>query len=195
MLQTSKELQLGKAGEYLVCADLILKGFVAYPSEQGLPYDVVLDTGKKLIRVQVKTTEKTRAIPQRNKRTEAYIFNIKRRGKGNKSLYADGTVDIFALVCLDSKQIAYVKDKEMKGTVVMRSDQMRGQYHDETGIRIYEQVKQMQMQGMSVNEMSEKLAMKPMAVYRYTQKKYSPFKTSSKYVSDFGRDKNWFYEI
>ena len=28
------DLQIGKAGEYIVCADLILKGFVAFPSEQ-----------------------------------------------------------------------------------------------------------------------------------------------------------------
>ena len=37
-------LECGKAGEYLVCADLILKGYIAYPSEQGLPYDVVMVT-------------------------------------------------------------------------------------------------------------------------------------------------------
>ena len=61
----SKELQIGKAGEYLVCADLILKGFVAYPSEQGLPYDVVLDIDGKLYKVQVKTTTTYRTIPQR----------------------------------------------------------------------------------------------------------------------------------
>ena len=42
-MRISNELQKGKAGEYLVCADLILKGFVAFISEQGLPYDVVLD--------------------------------------------------------------------------------------------------------------------------------------------------------
>ena len=43
-LDCMDDLQIGKAGEYLVCADLILRGFVAYPSEQGLPYDIVLDT-------------------------------------------------------------------------------------------------------------------------------------------------------
>jgi len=48
-MRDSKELQIGKAGEYLVCADLILKGFIAYPSEQGLPYDVFLDIDGKLI--------------------------------------------------------------------------------------------------------------------------------------------------
>ena len=59
-MRLSHELQIGKAGEYLVCADLIIKGFVAYPSEQGLPYDIVLDNGKKMLRVQVKTCEKPR---------------------------------------------------------------------------------------------------------------------------------------
>ena len=37
MIRDSKQLQIGKAGEYLVCADLIMKGFIAFPSEQGLP--------------------------------------------------------------------------------------------------------------------------------------------------------------
>ena len=76
MIRDSKQLQIGKAGEYLVCADLIMKGFIAFPSEQGLPYDVLLDNGDKLLRVQVKTTEKYRSIPQRNVDTKAYIFNI-----------------------------------------------------------------------------------------------------------------------
>jgi hypothetical protein len=53
MIRDSKQLQIGKAGEYLVCADLILKGFVSFPSEQGLPYDVLLDTGEKLLKIQV----------------------------------------------------------------------------------------------------------------------------------------------
>ena len=63
MIRDSKQLQIGKAGEYLVCADLIMKGFIAFPSEQGLPYDVLLDTGEKLLKVQVKTTEKPRKVP------------------------------------------------------------------------------------------------------------------------------------
>jgi len=54
------DLQAGKAGEYLVCADLIVKGYVAFPSEQGLPFDVVLDVQGRLLRVQVKTTRRLR---------------------------------------------------------------------------------------------------------------------------------------
>ena len=40
-IRKSNMLQIGKAGEYLVCADLILKGYIAFLSEQGLPYDVI----------------------------------------------------------------------------------------------------------------------------------------------------------
>ena len=68
------DLQIGKAGEYLVCADLITQGFIAYPSEQGLKYDVVVDTGKKLYKIQVTTTRTYRAIPQRKDYTPAYLF-------------------------------------------------------------------------------------------------------------------------
>ena len=80
MIRDSKQLQIGKAGEYLVCADLIMKGFIAFPSEQGLPYDVLLDNGDKLLRVQVKTTEKYRSIPQRNVDAKAYIFKYRWNG-------------------------------------------------------------------------------------------------------------------
>lgn len=38
----SKELQLGKAGEHLVCFDLINQGYNAFLADQGLPYDVVV---------------------------------------------------------------------------------------------------------------------------------------------------------
>jgi hypothetical protein len=127
----SIELQTGKAGEYLVCADLILAGYVAYPSEQGLPYDVVLDINGSLLKVQVKTTEKPRNVPQRTKESFAYIFNIKRNGKGNKQRYKKNDVDIFALVALDSRIIAYLPNKELKTTMNFRVPELKGTYYDE----------------------------------------------------------------
>jgi len=39
----SKELQIGKAGEHLVCTDLILKGYNAFLSDQGVPFDVLVE--------------------------------------------------------------------------------------------------------------------------------------------------------
>lgn len=139
-MRISNELQIGKAGEYLVCADLILKGLIAYPSEQGLPYDIVCDNGSKLIRVQVKTTTGPRIIPQRSKDSYAYIFGIRRHGKNNKAIYGNNEVDIFALVCIDTKKVGYLKNSEMPTTVNFRVDSLRGSYYDEKGIKDYENV-------------------------------------------------------
>ena len=50
------DLETGRAAEHLVVADLILSGYRAFLTEQGLPYDVVLDCGEKLYRLQVKAT-------------------------------------------------------------------------------------------------------------------------------------------
>jgi len=111
------DLQIGIAGEYLVCADLILKGYTAYPSGQGLHYDIVLDNGKELLKIQVKTTRKPVPVPQRVKRTDKYCFNIRRCGRGGRHSYKDGDVDIFALVALDSRTIAYLKNEEAKQTM------------------------------------------------------------------------------
>lgn len=111
------DLQAGKAGEYLVCADLILKGYIAFPSEQGLPFDIVLLTNGRIYKVQVKTTRKPQAVPQRVKRTEKYIFHIRRCGKGGRQSYAKGDVDIFAIVALDTKTIGYIRAKDVKQTM------------------------------------------------------------------------------
>jgi hypothetical protein len=111
------DLQAGKAGEYIVCADLILQGFIAYPSEQGLRYDVVVDTGKKLLKIQVKTTRKPYKVPQRVNDTEKYCFNVRRCGKGGRQSYKESDVDIFALVALDTKAIAYIKTADIRQTM------------------------------------------------------------------------------
>jgi len=125
------DMQIGKAGEYLVCADLIAKGFIAYPSEQGLPYDVVMDDGSKLLKVQVKTTRTHKQKPQRVNNNNTYAFNIKRCGKGNKSTITSESCDIFALVALDAKVIGYMPNADVKQTMFFRVDSMRGTYKDE----------------------------------------------------------------
>lgn len=130
------ELQIGKAGEYIVCADVIMMGLIAYPSEQGLPYDVVIDNGNKLLKCQVKTTEKPRLIPQRAKENYAYIFNIKRHGKNNVKRYTKSDVDLFALVELETRSVAYILNNEMPNTINLRVESLRGNYYDEKGIRL-----------------------------------------------------------
>lgn len=125
------DLECGKAGEYLVCADLIIKGHIAFLSEQGLPYDVVLEVNGKLLKVQVKTTRGVRNVPQRKIPVNSYIFNIKRRGKNNTQLSSDDTCHIYALVALDTKEIGYMLNKDVKQTMNFRANSNRGNYRDE----------------------------------------------------------------
>lgn len=191
-MRLSHELQIGKAGEYLVCADLILKGFVAYPSEQGLPYDIVLDTGNKMLRVQVKTCEKPRNLLQRAQDIPVYQFTIKRHGKYNREIYGSDEVDIFALVALDVRKVGYVTGEDMKSTVNIRSDEMRGCYYDEKGIQNYKKVMELYKTEKNQSEIARKLGMSVTIVNRMIKPNYKPFQTKARYFSHFIRDKEWF---
>ena len=125
------DLQCGKAGEYLVCADLIIKGYVAFPSEQGLPYDVVMDHNGRLLKIQVKTTRGLRQLAQRKIPIRAYQFNIKRCGKRNIKKTNSQSCHLFALVALDTKQIGYLANKDVKETMNFRPEHLRGNFKDE----------------------------------------------------------------
>ena len=195
MIRDSKQLQIGKAGEYLVCADLIMKGFIAFPSEQGLPYDVLLDTGKKLLKVQVKTTEKARSVQQRKNPIPAYIFSIKRAGSNGKTRYEEKEIDLFALVCLDTMKIGYLTNKEMPTTINIRVDAFRGSYYDEKGIQDFEKVKELNKTIKNQSEISRIVGISVATVNRYLKDGWEPFESKARYFSDFIRNKEWFYEI
>lgn len=126
------DMAAGKAGEYLVCADLIMRGHVAFPSEQGLPYDVVAEIGDRLLRIQVKTTREARPPSQRVSLTPSYIFNVRRCGKGGakQNIYAD----LFALVALDTRTIGYLNQSQVARTMVFRSPAFRGLYKNEVDL-------------------------------------------------------------
>jgi len=196
-MRISNELQKGKVGEYLVCADLILKGFIAYPSEQGLPYDVVLDNGKKLIKVQVKTTGKPREVLQRKKSTYAYIFNIKRHGRNNIKRYSYDEVDIFALVCLDTNQIGYLLQDEMPDTINFRVDKLKGSYYDEKGIQNYQKVIELKKEYPKLiqDDIAKKVGIDQSVVNKMLKKDYKPFKTNARYFSEIIRNYKYFYGI
>lgn len=196
-MRTSNELQVGKAGEYLVCADLIMKGFVAFPSEQGLPYDVLLDNGIKLLRVQVKTCEKPRALLQRSTDIPVYQYNVKRHGKNNRTKYGQDEVDIFALVALDTRMVGYLQNSELKTTMNFRVDALRGSYHDEQGIKTYRKAKELQSSDPSrtLSSIAKEMGIHVSMVHRLLSPGYSPFVTSAKYLSDIFRDSNWFMNL
>lgn len=189
----SKELQIGKAGEYLVCSDLITKGLIAFPSEQGLPYDVVIDNGKRLLKCQVKTTTTYRKVPQRNQDTKCYIFNVKRHGNSNNLRhYNQNEVDVFALVFLDVKKVGYVKNEEMPATLNIRVTEFQGKYHDEQGLFIYEAIQDISKTLKTQTEIAKALHVHISTVNRMMKQDYKPFITQAKYPEDYERNKEWF---
>lgn len=101
-------LQYGKAGEHLVCADLLMNGYEAYLSDQGLAYDVVLDHANRLYRIQVKSCIKPRNANSQGRNDRfVYSYCARRRGKeGNKRLN-DNECDFVAFVGLDIRKVAY----------------------------------------------------------------------------------------
>lgn len=107
-----RAIEIGAAGEHLVCADILLVGYRAYQAAQGLPYDVVADVGGQLIRIAVKATLAPRRRPHREASRICYQFSIGRSrrlnsGKTEQRAYTAADVDMIALVAPDVKKIAY----------------------------------------------------------------------------------------
>jgi hypothetical protein len=194
-MRKSNELQIGKAGEYLVCADLIMKGMIAFPSEQGLPYDILIDTGKKLLRCQVKTTERPRKVPQRASEGFAYIFNIKRHGKQSRARYGKDEVDLFALVELENRSVVYILNRDLPETINIRCDHLKGTHRDERGIKAHAKIMEMKALGLTQTEIAKQMGLSVSAVNRMCQKDYTPHKTNARYWSDYKRGREWFDAI
>jgi hypothetical protein len=100
----SKELQIGKAGEHLVCCDLITQGVSAFLADAGLPYDVLADFGKGIKRLQVKTCTKKSDY---GKSKNIYRFSLRSAKGSNRSINATD-IDYVAFVFIDKRIVQYV---------------------------------------------------------------------------------------
>lgn len=165
------DMQAGKAGEYMVCADIILMGHVAYLSEQALSYDVVADVDGRLIRIQVKTTRLPKAVPQRKTYTPAYIFHIRRMGKGGRRSYTDRDVDMFALVALDTRIIGYVSEKKVSQSMLFRIPDYEGAYYGERNADRNRKIIELRNNGASFTEISKAIGIDRSAAQRITSGK------------------------
>ena len=108
-MSLSKELQLGKAGEHLVCFDLIRKKHNAFLADQGLPYDVLVDMNGKIKRIQVKTCS---SAGDKGKSKNVYRFSLRSAKGANRAIKAD-KVDYIAFVFMDKKVIQYILAKDI----------------------------------------------------------------------------------
>ena len=146
-----------------------MKGYVAFPSEQGLPFDIVADIDGRLFKIQVKSTRKSKNVLQRKNPIPAYIFHIGNNGKGNcRKKYTIGQVDIFALVALDTKIIAYLPYFNTQTTMNFRVPENKGEYHDEQGVVLKEKVLMLKKKGLSAGEICTETGLKLSNVYRYS---------------------------
>ena len=183
-METLSDLAAGKAGEYLVCADLILAGHTAFLSEQGLPFDVVADVNGRLLRVQVKTTRAVRKVPQRIERHDAYLFHVTRCGKGGLQAYGASDVDMFAFVALDSREIGYLPASLARQTMMFRSGKLRGQYHDEVMAERTVKIKAMRTDGMTLGQICAETGLDKSYVSRVCLGKSGVTQTTDTYLPD-----------
>ena len=108
-------LDIGKAAEHLVCADLMLGGYRCYLSDQGLAYDLVVDVAGRLVRVQVKSTCFPSNMNARGRTVRTgYTFHVRKRGKNARGIrLSSNHCDVVALVALDIQAIAYLPIQEV----------------------------------------------------------------------------------
>lgn len=121
-VRTSPTTEIGQAAEHLVCADLLLAGWTAYLAGPGVPYDIMVDTGNAHLRVQVKSTLVAKTPTVQRRVTPAYFFHSAgTTRKHGKRIYGKDEIDIFALVALDRRLVAYFAASELpKQQVVIR---------------------------------------------------------------------------
>lgn len=62
-----------------------------------------------------------RAIPQRVGHFPAYMWHVRRAGKGGRRVYGFSEFDLLALVALDARRIAYLPPSEVKQTIHIRA--------------------------------------------------------------------------
>lgn len=107
----SSTLQVSKASEHLVCAELLLRGWNVFIADAGLPYDVVVDLGNGLFcRIQVKSTTRMYGRPGYS---PIYRFAIRRSRTGERRVSSEAC-DYFAFVALDRRLIAWLPAAQVR---------------------------------------------------------------------------------
>ena len=102
---------IGTAGEQFFAYRALEEGLhVAQPLGDNLPYDLLVDSGQEILRLQIKTT----TIEAEGKPGK-YGFALQHGGNG--SSYQDGTVDFFGLVVLPLTTIYIVPQSSMNGRI------------------------------------------------------------------------------
>lgn len=100
----SDEIRIGSAAELLVEADLLLQGIVPIRAMHKYTFDYLIPSldGKIIRKLQVKSVSEPR---QEGPMPGAYQYSLRKAKE--RIAYEKGDIDVFALVALDKRLIAY----------------------------------------------------------------------------------------
>lgn len=132
-IQSSTANIYGRAGEHLVCADLMLNNIPCFIVEGKSHYDIVADIDGRLLKVQVKATSQYRKRTQVKNLTPVYIFQARKYGKGGRLSYQKGDADIIAYVALRDKKIAYFQADVVQQSMTLKTRDYKDQYTSKAG--------------------------------------------------------------
>lgn len=150
------DLQAGKAGEYLACADIITKGHTAFLADKGSRFDAIMEFNGRLFRLQIKSTRGP-LLASSTSKIPVYCFNIGVNGKLSKRRqYGANEVDIFALVDLQNKRVAYIPYRDALKSMKFRVPELRGQYYNEHWIKWVKVIGDLKKEGYSISEIQKK---------------------------------------
>ncbi len=106
-------LGIGSAGEYLTMFEVYLAGHKAHAVGDQSKYDLIVDTGKKLIRTQVKSTTK----PARAKEIQSFQYQIRRKvQKDYLDPYTLDDFELYAFACIPLRRVAFIPHTEITNT-------------------------------------------------------------------------------
>ena len=102
---------IGTAGEQFFVYRALEEGLhVAQPLGDNLPYDLLVDSGLEIHRIQIKTT----TTEEQGKPGKYGLFL---QHGGNGASYQDGTIDFFGLVVLPLRTIYILPTSAMSGRI------------------------------------------------------------------------------
>tara|TARA_R110002020_G_scaffold5502_5_gene22837 strand:- start:477 stop:893 length:417 start_codon:yes stop_codon:yes gene_type:complete len=106
-VRQKNSIAIGHAGEHLTCYVAIMDGYNAYRVTGQLPYDVIVEKGKNLYKVQVKTSTYKGNRP-------SITFQLRRRAmsysskKSTAYSYPKNTIDLYAFASPDYNKVAFI---------------------------------------------------------------------------------------
>ncbi len=103
-------LGIGSAGEYLTMFEAYLAGYKAHAVGDQSKYDIIVDTGKKLLRTQVKST----TTPSKAKHIQSFRYQIRRKvAREYLDPYEINDFELYAFACIPLRRVAFIPHKDI----------------------------------------------------------------------------------